>query len=135
MWQFGDADEKQCALEAEPTQALSPIRVDLARAALSQKAVQVLPEGVNVPGLGFGDALRGAVCFNHLQTLKALLTGGAPKSAVLEPDSDGWSLLHVAAFHGGVDIVTVLLDHGDDDGCWLDVDWYVSGSLHYRQLV
>jgi ankyrin repeat protein len=43
-------------------------------------------------------------------------TGGAPKAAVLECDSDGWGLLHVAAFHGGVDIATLLLDHGKKAG-------------------
>jgi ankyrin repeat protein len=88
-----------------------------------QRATQVLPDGVNVPGLGFDEALRGAVYFNHLQTLEALLQGGAPKAAVLEAsDSDGWGLLHVAAFHGGIDILKVLLGHGDDEGHWLDVD-------------
>ena len=87
-----------------------------------QRVNQVLPGSVNVPGLGFNEALRGAVCFNHLQTLEALLQGGAPKAAVLEADSDGWGLLHVAAFHGGVDIAKVLLGHGDNEGHWLDVD-------------
>ena len=51
-----------------------------------------------------------------------LLQSGAPEAAVLETDGDGWGLLHVAAFHGGVDIAKVLLSHGDDNGCWLDVD-------------
>ena len=86
-----------------------------------QRAALVLPDGVNVPGLGFGEALRGAVRFNHLQTLEALLQC-APKAAVLETDSDGWGLLHVAAFHGGIDIAKVLLGHGDDDEHWIDVD-------------
>lgn len=87
-----------------------------------QRAMQVLPDGVNVHGLGFGEALRCAVCFNHRQALEVLLQSGAPEAAVLETDGDGWGLLHVAAFHGGVDIAKVLLSHGDDNGCWLDVD-------------
>jgi hypothetical protein len=40
-----------------------------------QRAAEVLPDGPATPGLGFGDALRGAVCFNHLSTLQALLSG------------------------------------------------------------
>ena len=40
-----------------------------------QRAAEILPDGPATPGLGFGDALRGAVCFNHLSTLQALLSG------------------------------------------------------------
>ena len=108
--------------EEAPLAAASRLGKEASVSCLLTHLTQNLVDGPATPGLGFGEALRECVVFNHLSTLKVLLKGGAPKAAVLEPDSDGWGLLHVAAFHGGVDTATALLDHRDEDVCWVEVD-------------
>ena len=72
-------------------------------------AIASLAEGASTPGLGFGAALHAAVAFNHLGALQPLLTA-APSDALAELDEEGWGLLHVAAFHNGLDVAGLLLD-------------------------